>query len=554
MIPFYTEDQLLSIEFRKMVIDQIVYSDENLERKAQELRKYEIYNDQNSKWVMLAIEKEGYKPETFAQMRNRASNISVCRKIVNKKAAIYNGGVDRKVGEPLKFPDGKTVPNPDQVSVDALADELDFNTYMKQANAYLELHKNCIVGCVPVLDSRETTQSGAPKYKLKMQVKSPWQYDVIPDPHDYTRPAVIILSEFPERIDLNTPDDIQDGIRGVRRAAGFNSSNADGIDQTIANSPEDRDQKEKDRRFIWWSDQYHFTTDIKGNFIGVKNPTDIFNPIRKNPWENLAAKQTDGFWARGGEDIVETSILVNKKMTDVNFIAFVQGWGQLVIDAEKVPKKLVGGPDNALIFERTVGGQPSTVYFATSNPPIEAWLETIRMTLALVLSTNNLSSRSVATRLDNANAASGISIMIENSEITSDLKDSQELFRDMEPCLWETVRLWHQLYASNNWLCKDQQAIETFNNSDVNLKFIESHLPVTEKERLEELKLRKELGIATLKDLIKSENPDLSDDEINSKIEEIIQEKGKMAAMVSNQIDTGLKNGDNQAPMAEEEE
>jgi hypothetical protein len=133
MIKFTDESQILNEEFRRLVLKTIVNGEEQLERKAQALRRHEIFRDQNKKWVMEAIRKEGFKAETVEQMRNRATNISVCSKIVKKLAQTYIGGVERTVGEPIIITDKNTgratkLPNQDQKSIEALVDELDFNT------------------------------------------------------------------------------------------------------------------------------------------------------------------------------------------------------------------------------------------------------------------------------------------------------------------------------------------------------------------------------------------------------------------------------------------
>lgn len=556
MTKFTDESQLLNEAFRKEVLKEIVNGRENLERKAQALRRHEIFRDQNKKWVMEAIKKEGFKPETVEQMRNRATNINVCGKIVKKLAQTYIGGVDRSVGEPVTAKDEKTgkqikLPNPDQKSIEALVDELDFNTHMKTCDQYRQLQRNALIGCIPIKDTRATREArGVPKYCLTMKVLSPWQYDVIEDPNDREELAVVILTDFPERIDFanDSRTDLESGAQGMRTSGTVRSGPGDGIDQIIADSPED--QNSDKRTFIWWSDSFHFTTDINGRIIGAASPADILNPIRRLPWVNIATGQDGSFWAQGGDDVVETSLLINKKLTDVNFISFVQGWGQMVIAAMDIPKKLVGGPDNAFVFEKKDPTETVQVEYASSNPPIEAWLETVRMILALVLSTNDLSPRNIAAKLDATTAPSGIALMIENSEVMADMKDVQELFRDKEPEVWEIIRDWHTMFATNNWLEKDQQDIPTFKDADVNLKFLQMKTPISEKDKLEEMKLRKDLGIATLVDLLRQDNPDLTEEEAQTKAEELMAEKKKMAEFVTNQAiggqNSGIKNGNGQ--------
>ena len=564
-----SEQQLLDQSVRERIIKEEIYGDENRERKAQMLRRHEILKNKSKKWVMFGIEQEGFKSETVEQMRGRASNISVGKKIVNKLSQTYNGGVERKLGEPVKTKekqkaeDGtekeieRAVPNQDQVSMESLYDLLDFNTYMKKTDRFRTGFRNCLAGIVPVLDSYQTKLTGKPLFRLQMQVLAPWKYDVIEDPNDPTKPLAIIISEFTDRLRFLQFESLADGAQGIRRQALMNYL-SDGKDAAIADRSEDKEAEINDRRFIWWTDGYHFTTNLKGDIIASASPPDLLNPIAMLPWETFAGDQDGSYWADGGDDIFETDILTNKKLTDSNFIQFIQGWGQLVIDAEgEMPKKLVGGPDNAWIFSRAPGAQPASVFYATSNPPIENWLESIRMILALCLSTNNLSPRNVSASLSVENAASGVVLMIENSELVGDVKDSQEYFRDKEPCLLKIASSWHAKYAASGWLVKEFSDIKPITNTDVAVKFHEIKPPISEKEMLEIMKLRKDLGIATIVDLLKKDNPDLTEEEAQKKAEELWEEKKKSAAFVTDVAkagqQTGLKPGEKK-PVDDQEE
>jgi hypothetical protein len=543
-IAFTSEEQLLQEGFRAAVIKEMTETVENIERKAQALRRHEIYRDENSKWVMKGIEKEGFKTSTVEMMRNRASNISIARKIINKLAQTYVGGVARTVE------DAKS-----QESIDKLADELEFDTRMKKSDRYRQLQKNTLVQIVPVPNLRETnlereagTTTGL-KYDLQIKILAPFEYDVIEQPFDETSPGVVILTDFAERARFLTMND-QAGASGFRTDVAVSSDTGDLKDQTIADSPSDKGAQRDKRTFIWWSDKYHFTTDINGQI--VQAPDGLLNPIGVLPFVNIASDQDGHYWAQGGEDVIEGSLVINKKMTDINFISFVQGWGQLVVAAKDVPKKLVGGPDNAFIFSMEQGDPAVQVFYASSNPPIADWLETVRTIIALLLSTNDLSSSNISATLDSKYAVSGISKIIDNMDLLADGKDTQKLYQDKEPEIWEIVRRWHSKYSETQSLTKRFLEIPVFEDANVNLKFTELQAPVSELEKLQGLQLRETIGISTLKDLVMMDNPDLTDDEAEKKVEELMQHKKDMQALVADAAikaqNTGLKNGGEFAP------
>jgi hypothetical protein len=502
------EDQILDQAFRKKIIDEMIYGEENINRKNCELRKHEIYRDMNKKWVVAALLREGFKETTVAQMENRGVNISICRKIVNKLAQTYSGGVVRLAMDEAN-----------QQSIDSLADEMDINTALKKSDRYRQLFKNTMLQVVPVRCRDEFETDGKEKYKLQAKVYAPWEYDVIEDAYDNTKPHVVILTDFPERNQFIL--DQADGSQGVRGGTVINFNRGDNTEQIIADSPSDNGTQY--RTFIWWSPKYHFTTDIQGKIISEAE-SGPENPIQRLPFINITGDQDGHFWAEGGNDVVETSIVINKQLTDLNYITFCQGWGQLVVAARDIPKKLVGGPDNAFLFEIKDGDPTPQVFFATSNPPIQQWLETVKSTLALLLSTNNLSPRNIAGNLDAQNAASGIALMIEQSEVVSDLQDVQQLYQDKEPELWRIIMEWHSIFKEANSLVKDMQDIAPITNPDVILKFSSLKPMSSEKEKLEAIKMRDELGLNTKTELLRMDNPDLSEADAEEKAKKIREE------------------------------
>lgn len=543
----FNESDILNEDFRKKIIDEITKDQENQSRKGESLRRHEIYRDKNSKWVMSAIEKEGFKPTTVAQMRNRASNISVCRKIINKLASTYVGGVQREAEE-----------KSDQESLDALVKTLEVNRKMKKSDRYRQLQKNTMIQIVPVLDSAESTPEGK-KFNVLIKNLAPWEYDVIEDPYDKTKPRCVVLTDFTERDRSRALSSIA-GSQGIRFTNEADEQDGDGRDQLIADSPADSGRgllgDDKDREFIFWTANYHVTCTADGKIVPGTGEPDNSNPISILPFVNITDDQDGQFWAQGGEDVVEGSILINKKFTDINFVLFFQGWGQLVIAARNVPKKLDGGPDNAFIFEKEENEGEVQVFFASSSPPVEQWLNTVKTFLAMLLTSNNLSVRNVSANLDVQNAASGVALLIEGSEVINENKDVQTLYGDKEVEFFEILRRWHTLYSERGALIKALQEIKPMKNSKVKTKFLSLKPPISEKEELEVLRARKDLGIATLKDLVKRDNPDLSDADIDKKLEELRAEgKAAVEAFVGDAAKKATEEGlkpDNQGDQNEE--
>lgn len=515
------EEEILDQGFRKKIIEEIK-GPENIARKADALKRHDCYKDQTKKWVLEALRRE-FEEQTVEEMSGRVSNISIARKIVDKLAQTYVHGVDRLVEDELS-----------QEAVDKLERELDLNTKMKKADRGLELHKNEMVQVVPKYNSRQSDIALSPKYDIVVRPMAPYEYDVIEDFDNRTMPRVVILTDFVERKQIESSQ-FTTNYANLDGGALIASSSAygDSQEQIVADSPEDAGQQ--CQTYIWWSDKYHFTTDDKGQIISKMSPEDGLNPIQIMPFINLAEDQSGHYWARGGEDLIDASILINKLITDMLGIASAQGWGQIVMVGNNLPSIIKTGPHRAVLLNRQPGEDAPTFDFKSADPPIDSWMRMIEQYIALMLSTNNLSPSTVAGKLDVINAPSGIAILIEKAESTVDLKDREQLYQDREPEMWEIIKRWQNLYFERDALTSRFMNIGPFEDSNVRLKFMNNMPVITEEQKLNEIKLRKELGLNTMLELLMIDNPDLSLEEAEEKLKKIMAEKLSKMSLISDQ-------------------
>lgn len=504
----YSEEQLLNVEVRKEIIKEI-QSTSNIARKVEAKKRHEVYKDNTIKFVLEKLENEGLRPNTVQLMKNRASNISICRKVISKLSRSYQNGVIREVA-------GGDETMGTKISLLSLL--LDFNSNMKKCDRLLHLQKNCMPWFVP-----EEYEPG--KFVIKFKVFSPEQYDAIPSARDPECPIAIVLSEF-----INPED-------GTKFRTGRNQ--VDGIDATVrsewqkelvAQGSKVQTASTQAETYIFWGNKYHFTCDKEGALIMPMSPPDLLNPIGEIPGEALAKDRDGKFWAGGGEDLADGSILINTMITDMNAIMFMQGWGQMVVTAQKgtVPEVLEGGPHNAMVFtyDGKAGEQEPKLTIVNSNPPIDMWMKSIEQTTALLLSTNNLSPSSVAAKLDPSQMPSGIAMLIEKSDSTEDVKDSQGNFSKAERKLWKKYAKWHNIYYSSRELDPEfAVAGQLPENLEVSTKFNPGSEVISEADKLGNMKLKKDLGIVREVDLIMEDNPGMSEEEAMKKLLEIKKER-----------------------------
>jgi len=240
------ESDILKPDFRAQVLKE-VNSQENWSRKREAKRRYDILRDYTSKYVLRALEQETTN-DVLKEISNRVSNISIARKIIDKKAMVYKHGATRT-----------TEDEADQEKLDQLLDLINFNSGMKKMNEYVEAFRNGIGYIFPYQDKN----SG--KWKIKFNTLSPFLVDVIEDADNPEDARVFLFSYY-------TNLDEQHQVHAPPNQAGSHDNNTgltafrqgDNRDQAIADSPNDQDVDSK--RYIWWSTNYHFTTKWQGGY------------------------------------------------------------------------------------------------------------------------------------------------------------------------------------------------------------------------------------------------------------------------------------------------
>jgi hypothetical protein len=528
------EEDILNEEFRKEVIKQI-NGEENIKRKKEMKKRYDVYRDLTKKYVKeLVIEEMG--KDAWAEIVNRVANISVAKKIINKKANIYTSGVCRKVVGDDELTE----------KLSMLSKALDLNIKMKKNNRFVELFKNTAIRVIPW--QNESTG----KFELLINVLPPYKYDVIADRVNTEYGKVYITSAFNEADPDNVQKHAQPGESGIRsttkemgQSPGFRAG--DRKDQTIANSP--NDLHIDNQEYIWTSSRYHFTTDEEGVIVSGRQEEDLSNPIQMLNFIQYSEDQDGAFWAVGGEDLIDGAILIDLILSDIYYIAKFQGLGLGYLFGKGVPDKLKVGPASFLTLQVKDGDPEPKIGFANANPMISEYMKLVEQNLAFLLSTNNLEPGTIQGALSATGAQSGIQEMVRKSELKEESLDKTEMYLRNEYKVLRVIFAWLNLFAEKKLLDGKFQEVGMIKKEDldINIKFNEPQMVLTEKEKVEVLKARKELGIDTMLDTIMRDNPDLSPDEARVKLGEILkqrllEQRTKMIEMVGNEEQENLEN------------
>ena len=496
-----------------MVIADIE-GEENKNRKREQYRRYEIYKDLVSKYVIETYRREQGE-KAAKEIQYRTSNIGVCKTIVNKKAMLYTSGVRREVFNG----DEKS-----QEQIDKVVDLLNFNSAMRKVNRYEELHRNTVVQVYPYLDSTIN------KWKIKLNLLQPFKYDVIEDANNPEQARAYILSYLTSNDLSGSGYYAEENLSAIHPGTYSQGSNSfrsgDSINQSIANAPIDAGVNKKE--YIWCSTHYYFTTDEKGEIIPGKQEDTLENQISTLQFVNFAADQDGAFWSLGGEDIIDGSIVTNVFLTDLYYVAKYQGMGIFYFFGKGVPKSLRVGPSQAVTLEVKEGDPTPQIGFASANPPLDNYTSAIKEYISALLRTNGLEPSAIIGLDSAASATSGVQELIKRSTLIEEQEDKKELYRDNEPKIFDIYIKWHNYLFDRGLLADEFAEIGRISEDvKVNLKFNPPQSVLTELEKLEIISKRQELGLDSQIDSIMRDNPELTEEQAEEKYLKILENKVK---------------------------
>lgn len=497
-----SDEEILKSEIRKEIIDGIATSADSTKRKAEHIKRSEIFNDRTREYVLLALQEEMGKASAL-EIKHRTPNLSITKLIVNKKARVYK---DRPVREPEKKKQKKTL--------DKLVDILGFDTFMKFVNRRVELHKNILVKVLPVKKAEK-------EYSIGTEIMNPANFDVIPDPYDPTKPMVVILS-FP-RHDVQFLSDYRSGEANQQKISQPKASN----DKTKNLGGENI--------YIWWSENYHFTTDDKGAILkGIgkeKEEDEVENDFGVLPFVSIAKEQEGTFWVDGGEGLSDNAILINQLLADLNYSAKYQSVGIGYIIGSSIPKEIVMGPSKFLKMERKEGEEAPQVGFATPNPKLTENMQLIEQQLAFFLTSEGMEPGAISGKLDSASANSGVQEIIQKSEPTTNIEDEQQLYKDKEPEIIHLIAKIISVLKERNVMCEEIKEVSDIDPElEYVLSFARPKAYTSDKELLDVVKAKKDSGLYTDEELLQELHPDWGDEEIQAQLTKLEEIKAKAVA------------------------
>lgn len=442
---------LRNFDDRVRIITEI-NNEENRQRKAESLKRFEVYKERQGRFILKKLEEE-FSVKTVQEMR-KVLSINPTVKIINELANVYKESPKRTFSPATE----EQVAQIEEWYYLSKVDES-----LKRANRYFKLEDQVSIQVVP--------RAG----KIQLRVLLPHQFDVIPNEEDPEGiPEAYIISVF----------DKKEEIRGKYPEI------IDGVDQKIAD-PDDYKAKAKKRYEVWTAD-LNFIMDGNGMVI----TEEVENPLGYLPFIDVATDRDFEYWSRRTNGVVEFSIEFGALLSDLANTIRLQSYAQAIVYAEKQPENMIVGPNQVLFMQldpnKTI--QPK-FEFASPSPDLGGALEFLEMTLKMFLSSKGLDTKSIVARGDAKTYSSGVERLLAMIESFDVSKDDQMIFKSVEYKVFEIMKDWVALYRGSDVL--DPAYYQTIVPDDVMIecKFYEPNSIQTKTDLEASVEKRLQLGL-----------------------------------------------------------
>lgn len=426
-------------------------NNENRIRKEKSLKDYDVLNDNLFDYVKQYLLSQ-FSEQTVLEMPI-VSSINIAKRVATKEASIYKSCPDRKW----------TNLTDDQLKeLQALYEDSGIDQKLFKSNLYFKAQQQNTLMVVP--------KDG----KLKVRVLMNHHFDVIPDQEN---------PEIAESYILSTMDKT------------FVPYISDRMDEMIADQD---DWRATVRRYIAWDEENNFTFNGKGEITSevLPNPLAQFGMM---PFIDIAYEKDFEFFVRAGQSLADFAVQYCAVMSDMYNIMKMQGFAVAYLKGPKeiMPQNLKIGPNLLLRLptDETTHGQ-TEFGFASPNSDIAGSLQFMEVLLSNFLTSRGLDASAINGKMQSQKFSSGLErllSMIENFEATA---ADYNLYEKVEDKLFNLIKKWSQITYGTD------QAFLSFaipEECELNIEFDEPEMVSSEKEKLDVIQQKIELGLMNQK-------------------------------------------------------
>lgn len=480
------EKYKLTPEFIKKTVMEIE-SEDNLTRKRVAWNSDLIKDGGLKPFVKKRIEQ--MYPKTHEMYT--ISDYSILKRIVDKKAKAYKESPLRKVSK-------------DEAATEiynTIAKNYNLNTAMKYFDEYYNQHKYSMLA---VFMDRLPVPVSQPSTFFKFYALAPYEFDVIKD--DDGKVQVVILS-YPS-----------DEVSSSTRKDGYNSLIAEN---------NNGDETNRARLYSFWTEKEHLIVRVTGKAKDDKlaiqySPAeggDGTNPYGVLPFVYAPMDFNKNYPNQSPlpAQTVELNALMSVYLTSANMQI-----GILKITRPESQKLSISSQSLYTAIEAPQSSRPedkgTDVEFISPQPNMSGHKEAITTYLTTILDEQGINGNQVINANQEFN--SGFDRLLAQADVQAIIEENQEMYSKAEQTIYKIVQ--KQLSSIGQNVLPDE---------GFQIVFKKPRVMITDKEKLENIKLMKDLGLWEDAELIQQYDPNLTLDEAKMKLNNIQQSKIEFATL-----------------------
>ena len=461
---------ILNAEVRSTVLKDII-SEDNRTRKREHQKRFDVYRNRQDRYILERLERE-FDQQTVNDMR-KIFSINLSERIVDELSSIYNNPPEREWSNQ----DGEPSEN-EAAQLEMLYEKGRVNQALMKANKLYNNHDQCAVMCVP-------DKEGG----IKVKALPPMHYDVIPDYKNPEKAYCYILNVW----DMDLHKTARGNTTEPTQLNRYQSN--DRLNQSIADI---NDRNAMYERYVWWSPEWHFTTDGRGNILdeGGAQP----NPIGRLPFIDVADDKDFEFFVRYGSNITAFALDFGMVLSDLSNTIRLQNYSQAVISSPKQPTNVRVGPQDILWLKIDPNNpQFSPKFeFVSPSPDLAGSLEFLETLLRLFLSSRGLDPTTVSGKAEGRTFGSGVERLLAMLDKFEATRADFDLFKNVEKELFEIMVAWSnelQNASGETELNEELQGGQIAEDVFVDIKFKEPSATMTDMEKREAIKMDMDAGL-----------------------------------------------------------
>ena len=476
--------------YRQKLI-QSIESEDNRARKQWSLRQFEVQNGRIQQYVKENLESQLYE-ETVREMPI-VSSINIQARVVGAKATIYKKPAERTFTNLVEGSD-------QEEKLRLIYKDMKADMRLNKMNKNYIYQEQSIGMVVPI------------NKMLKLRVLLMHQIDAIPDPNDPESSKGYILSVFDREnyIQLYQDKKERDPATGnVGRSVSSSASPSSAESQEVST---EYDFKRYVQRYIVWDNEYNFMMNGAGEAIDPltgepSNDLEIFSPLLDEgimPFFEVARDKDFEYFVRAGNALTDFTIQFNERQSDLANNMKMNGYavGILKSPSDLRPQNMVIGHSQLVHLPTDNPDADVDFKFASPNSNISEISDANDRMLNYFITSEGLGGEVVNSRGETERSVSGVDRFLKAVQKMEAHQDDYEVFRCAETDLYNIVKAWLRVLNGTDMLDQKYQIPNLDPESEVMVKFHQPEMMQTEKDKLDNIERKIDLGVMSQKEAL----------------------------------------------------